>query len=129
MRLRRKPPAEWRGHGLVLVVEDEDPLRRYAARLLADLGFTVVGAADGTEAVEVFRERGTELALVLLDVSLPGLSGEALLDQLTGVPVVLCSGYDARTARRQFGEHHVAGYLAKPYGLDQLRTALRGVVR
>jgi two-component system cell cycle sensor histidine kinase/response regulator CckA len=128
MRLRRRPAREWHGQGLVLLVEDEAPVRRYAARLLAELGFTVVGAADGAEAVAVFHERGAELALVLLDVSLPGPSGEELLDEIKGVPVVLCSGYDARTARRRFGDHPVAGFLAKPYGLDQMRTALREVV-
>jgi CheY-like chemotaxis protein len=129
MRRRSKPTADWRGDGLALIVEDEDPIRRYAARLLTDLGFTTVGVADGAAALEVFRERRGELSLVLLDLTLPGLGGEAVLAELENdgskVPVVVVSGYDALTVRRQIAGRRVAGFLAKPYGLEQLRTALR----
>jgi DNA-binding response OmpR family regulator len=131
MRRRGKRAADWHGHGLVLLVEDEEPLRRYAARLLTELGFTVVGAADGAQALDVFRERGAELSLVLLDLTLPGLSGEAVLSEIqqAGVPVVLSSGADSLEVRRRFAGRGVAGFLAKPYGLDQLRTTLRDAVR
>lgn len=129
MRRARKPATNWRGHGLVLVVEDEDPVRRYAAGLLTELGFTVVGAADGSQAVDVFRQRQAELALVLLDLTLPGAGGEAVLAEIEAenpkVPVVVCSGRDAREVRRSFAGHNLAGVLPKPYGLEQMRAALR----
>ncbi len=132
MRRARKPAADWRGQGLVLVVEDEDPVRRYATGLLTELGFTVVGAADGTQALEIFRQRHHELALILLDLTLPGLTGEAVLagieDNDSKVPVVVCSGLDVRQVRRSFAGHHLAGVLPKPYGLDQMRTAVREAV-
>ena len=132
MRLHRKRSADWRGHGLVLLVEDEDPVRRYAARTLTELGFTVVGAADGNEALEIFQERKGELVLVVLDLTLPGLSGEAVLtgleDHATAVPVVLSSGADPATARRRYRGHAVAGFLPKPYGLEQMRATLSEVL-
>src|SRR5215217_6086224 len=128
MRRRRKSAADWHGNGLALVVEDEDPVRRYATRLLTDLGFTVVAAADGAEAIDVFRDRHSELALILLDLTLPGLTGDAVLAELEAqgvkVPIVICTGHDARSVRRQFAGRAVAGFLAKPYGLEQMRTAL-----
>src|SRR6266536_2606272 len=104
MRRARKPATNWRGHGLVLVVEDEDPVRRYAAGLLTELGFTVVGAADGSQAVDVFRQRQAELALVLLDLTLPGAGGEAVLTEIeaenpkvpVGAVVELAGGADDR---------------------------------
>jgi CheY-like chemotaxis protein len=117
---------------VVLVVEDEDAVRRYATGLLAELGFTVVSAADGTQALEVVRARGAELVLILLDLTLPGLGGEAVLDEIervgTKVPVVMCSGSDPHTVRRLFAGHRVAGYLAKPYGLEQMRTTLHAAL-
>jgi CheY-like chemotaxis protein len=129
---RRGRATDWHGQGTVLLVEDEDPVRRYASLLLTELGFTVLAAADGTAALDLFRTHKDQVVLVLLDVSLPGLGGDAVAAELksegAAVPVVLCSGYDARTIRQRFAGYGVAGFLAKPYSLDQMRTTLRGIV-
>jgi Response regulator containing CheY-like receiver, AAA-type ATPase, and DNA-binding domains len=117
---------------MVLVVEDEDAIRRYATALLTELGFTVVGAADGNQALATFHDQGDDLALVLLDLTLPGLSGEEILEEMaklgTKTPVVVCSGSDAQAVRRLFGGQRVAGFLTKPYGLEQLRSTLRAAL-
>lgn len=129
---RRRRATDWHGQGLVLLVEDEDPVRRYATLLLRELGFTVLDASDGTAALDLFRTHKDEVVLVLLDVTLPGLAGDEVVAELKNegpaVPVVLCSGYDARTIRQRFAGYGVAGFLAKPYSLDQMRTALRDIV-
>jgi CheY-like chemotaxis protein len=118
--------------GLVLLAEDEEPVRRFTAALLAELGFTVAPATDGAEALEVFRSRRGELALILLDLTMPGMSGEDVLAALeregAGVPVILCSGYDARELRARFAGRAVGGFLQKPYRLEELRTVVAAAV-
>ena len=108
----------------VLVVDDEPAVRRLAGRMLGQLGFTAVEAANGTQAAELLWQRPERFAVVLLDLTIPGLDVEEFLarierDQL-GVPVVICSGYAAGELSGR-----VAGYLSKPFGLDGLRTVLR----
>ncbi|MFI6100077.1 response regulator [Lentzea sp. NPDC051213] len=118
--------------GLVLVVEDEDPVRRYTVSLLEELGFTVLQAADGVEAIAIVRERGAEISAMLLDHSMPGLSGEEVLAELERegivVPVVLTSGHDRALLERRFAGHEIAGYLQKPFRLEMLDETIRAVL-
>lgn len=116
----------------MLVVEDEDPVRRYTVGLLVELGFTVVQATDGSEAIEIVKERHEELLAMLLDHSMPGMSGEEVLAELerTGlrVPVVLTSGHDVADLRRRFAGHIVAGFLQKPFRLETLDVIVREAI-
>jgi len=118
--------------GLVLVVEDEDPVRRYTVALLEELGFTVVQAADGAEAIAILRERSAEISAMLLDHHMPGLSGEEVLDELEreglAVPVVLTSGHDRTLLERRFAGHAIAGYLQKPFRIESLDETVRRAV-
>jgi CheY-like chemotaxis protein len=115
--------------GLVLVVEDEDPVRRYTVSLLEELGFTVLQASDGTEAIAILREHSAEIRAMLLDHSMPGLSGEEVLAELERegltVPVVLTSGHDRTSLERRFAGHAIAGYLQKPFRLEKLEETVR----
>ncbi|SDH20016.1 Response regulator receiver domain-containing protein [Lentzea fradiae] len=118
--------------GLVLVVEDEDPVRRYTVSLLEELGFPVLQASDGVEAIAILRERRAEVGVMLLDHSMPGLSGEEVLAELERedltVPVVLTSGYDRAALEVRFAGHEVAGYLQKPFRIEALDETVRAVV-
>ncbi|MET9630076.1 response regulator [Lentzea sp. NPDC006480] len=118
--------------GLVLVVEDEDPVRRYTVSLLEELGYTVLQASDGSEALAVLRERSAEISAMLLDHSMPGLSGGEVLAQLESeglkVPVVLTSGHDRTTLERRFAGHDIAGYLQKPFRIEMLDETVRAAV-
>ncbi|WP_285742678.1 response regulator [Lentzea sp. NBRC 105346] len=118
--------------GLVLVVEDEDPVRRYTVGLLVELGFTVVQAADGAQAIEIVRERGGELRAMLLDHSMPGMSGEDVLAALerdgVKIPVVLTSGHDEAALRRRFDGYPVAGFLQKPFRIETLDETVRQAI-
>ena len=115
--------------GLVLVVEDEDPVRRYTVSLLEDLGFTVLQAHDGSEAIAILRERSTEIGAMLLDHSMPGLSGEEVLAELQreglSVPVVLTSGHDRTSLEHRFAGYDIAGYLQKPFRVEKLDETVR----
>ncbi|MEU7481641.1 response regulator [Lentzea sp. NPDC042327] len=115
--------------GLVLVVEDEDPVRRYTVSLLEELGYRVLQAADGAEAIAVLRARHAEISAMLLDHSMPGLSGGEVLAELEreglSVPVVLTSGHDRTVLEHRFAGHAVAGYLQKPFRIEALDETVR----
>jgi two-component system, cell cycle sensor histidine kinase and response regulator CckA len=125
------PPA-WRGEGTILVVDDEAYIRSGAAEALRHSGFTVLTAADGQEAVGVFREHAETIRAVLLDLTMPNMDGAATMIQLRqirpDVRVVLSSGYTEEEATRQFTNRDLVGFLQKPYALKDLIASVRGAL-
>jgi len=121
----------WRGHGTILVVDDEESVRQVASSMLSRLGFSVLTAADGIDGVETFRARANEIDLVILDMTMPRLDGPDTLRELRrirpDVAVLLCSGYTEQIAAEQLSEAGVAGFLQKPFLLDRLASKLREV--
>ncbi len=91
-------------------------------------GLEVLSAPDGAQGVELFRERSREIDVVLLDLSMPGLSGEETYVRLhqidPAVRVILSSGYDHDEALRRFGEKGPAGFIQKPYRPQQLMSEI-----
>jgi two-component system cell cycle sensor histidine kinase/response regulator CckA len=122
----------WRGSGLVLVVEDENQVLRFTTTMLSALGFEVVAAIDAVQALDALRRHRDGLALVLLDVTVPGMTGEDFLAEMertaAPMPVVLSSGHDKDDLAVRFAGRRVAGVLQKPYRLAELRATLRHVL-
>jgi PAS domain S-box-containing protein len=120
--------SNWRGCGTVLLADDEPSVLATGQKLLKRLGFDVLTARDGQEAVAVFREHRAEICLVLLDLTMPYLDGAEAMEALraldTNVRVVLCSGYTETDVLRRFGDPGLAGFIQKPYSLEQLRFCL-----
>ena len=132
---RRAPAADALGElpgRTVLVVEDEIPVRRYVTALLRRQGAEVLEAADGQEALRVFGQQADRIDCVLLDMTMPRLSGEQCLAGLRAlrpdVVVIVMSGYSPEEIRRQFGDEPVAGFLSKPFSAGELGAALRDVL-
>lgn len=127
-----EPSEEWRGSGTVLVVDDEETVRAVARRMLEMTGFDVLTAKDGLEGVEVFRDQGKEIDVVLLDMSMPRLSGEEAFREMRriqgDVKVILSSGYNEQESIDRFAGKGLAGFLQKPYQkadlVDRIRQAL-----
>ena len=123
-------PVEWRASGTVLLADDEAPVLAVARSLLERLGCAVVTAADGAEAVEVYRQRGPEIDLVLLDLTMPRLDGaeayEALRRLDPEVQVALASGYSEEDVAGRFAGKPLAGVVEKPYSVRTLRDLLAG---
>jgi PAS domain S-box-containing protein len=121
----------WRGSGIVLLADDEATVRGIGKEMLQELGFTVVTANDGREAVELFKAT-TEVAFVVLDLTMPVMDGEQCFRELRQhspeVKVVLSSGYHEQEVARQFAGRGVAGFIQKPYDLSTLREALRKIL-
>jgi CheY-like chemotaxis protein len=123
------PQAGWQGDGTVLVVDDEETVRTVASRMLESLGYRVVQAVDGQEAVERFRAAPDQFSWVLLDLTMPRLDGEQAYAEMKrlrpDVRVVLMSSYTEREVGPRFAGKELAGFLQKPFPLSALLTCIR----
>lgn len=127
---RAEPPhppeqrgAPW-GSGTVLVVDDEDGVRRMVKATLQRYGYEVLLAANGFEAVEIVRAMPDRIDLVLLDMMMPVMSGPEALSRVReirpGLPILASSGYTERIAVERLENVAVAGFIQKPYTATQL---------
>jgi CheY-like chemotaxis protein len=119
----------WRGQGTILLVDDEETVRSVTQRILEKLGFTVLTAADGREALDVFSKRAKEIVCVLLDLTMPHMGGEETYRELrrikSDVRVILASGYDEQDVSDRFGSKGLAGFLHKPFQIVELISKLQ----
>jgi PAS domain S-box-containing protein len=119
-RIERRPAArDYRGTGLVLVIDDDPGVRLTTRRMLESFGFSVIDAEDGQAGAEAFAARASEVVLVIVDMTMPKMSGEetfaAIHHTRSDVPVVLMSGYDEVEATRRFAHEGLAGFIEKPF--------------
>ena len=124
-------PATARGE-TVLVVDDEQIVRRTAKTMLERYGYSVVLAENGREAVELYRVLADKIALILLDMTMPLMGGEETLRELKTirpeVRVLLSSGYNEVEAVRRFTGKGLAGFIQKPYSAIALTEKVRSVL-
>ncbi len=103
----------------ILVIDDELPVRAAVTDILENSGLSVITAEDGEAGVGVYRERQAAIDLVVLDLSMPGQSGEETLRQLREldpqVRVILSSGYDQVEVAQRFADRAYSGFIQKPY--------------
>jgi CheY-like chemotaxis protein len=122
-------PEEWRGVGVVLLVDDEETVRMVAGEMLEAMGFTVLTARDGAEAVKIFGERGGQIDLVLLDMSMPRMNGAEAFDQIRRLKpdarVILSSGFGVSEAMRRFDGKGLSGFIKKPYTYNALMEIVK----
>jgi PAS domain S-box-containing protein len=121
------------GGGTVLLVDDEDAVRDIGMRLLEQAGFAVVGAADGCEAVDYYREHCDDISCVLLDLTMPRMGGEETLQELRkirdDVRVVLSSGFSEQEVVGRFAEGGIFGFVQKPYRFEKLVAEVEAAAR
>ncbi len=119
--------------GTVLVADDEDMVRDLCKSMIERLGYKVMTACDGEEAVKIFRENTSEIVCVILDLTMPRLDGMASFDELrhikADVKVILSSDYDEQEATERFTGKGLAGFIKKPYQLSILRAELGRVLK
>jgi len=113
---------------LVLVVDDDELVRRTTSATLAQLGYNVVEAPGGATAVEIVRARPDRFSVVLLDLVMPGMTGSETFRALTSIradlPVVVCTGYAADAHIDQDVKRRIAGLVQKPFTSERLARAM-----
>ena len=119
--------------GTALAVDDDETLLQMAERILSRLGFDVITARNGLEALDLLRKHLEEVRVVLLDVTMPVMDGPTALVEIRAMapqlPVILSSGYDEGNASKGEGaDSGPGGFLQKPYRMETLRTELAKIL-
>jgi two-component system, cell cycle sensor histidine kinase and response regulator CckA len=121
----------WKGKGTVLLVDDEESVRSVGTAMLKELGFDVVTAADGIDALEILRNRG-DIALVILDLTMPRMDGEQCFRELqkmnSSIKVIISSGYNELEVSRRFNGNGMVGFVQKPYRMSTLEDVVKSVL-
>jgi signal transduction histidine kinase/ActR/RegA family two-component response regulator len=123
--------AEWQGSGTILLAEDEKQYRFIAKELLEIIGYTVLEAVNGKEALEMYQMHSEDITLVLTDIGMPIMDGYELFDALKklnpALPIITFSGYGEVEVTSRIRRDEIAAIISKPYDLDKLREVLKRV--
>jgi two-component system, cell cycle sensor histidine kinase and response regulator CckA len=125
--------GDFRGDGLVLIAEDEAAVRAVARNILERAGFRGLAAGDGREALDLYKQHGREIRLVVLDMTMPHLDGEACFLAIRELDpdakIVLTSGYSEQEVVAHFVGKGLAGFVQKPYRADLLLGKIRNILQ
>lgn len=129
---QEKIDAPWRGGGTILLVDDEEAILLAVSAMLKILGFTVIKATDGREALQLFQEHAATIDLVLTDMGMPVMSGQEMIPELrkikSDLPIIVSSGFGENDVIAGINAGEVAAVLNKPYKFDALRQVLQQVM-
>ena len=118
----------WSAEGTLLVIDDEAPVRSVTERMARTLGFSALCAADGDQGIQLFQLYRAGIKVVLLDLSMPGLSGEDTLASLRSIDptirVILMSGYNQPELPATINGK-TPSFLSKPFSISQFQSAVR----
>ncbi|WP_244635793.1 cell cycle histidine kinase CckA [Chthonobacter albigriseus] len=127
------PVADLTGSATILLVEDEEAVRAFAARALQSRGYTVHEAGSGTEALEVMEHAGGHIDLVVSDVVMPEMDGPTLLRELRktrpDLKIIFVSGYAEDAFKKNLPENEQFTFLPKPFSLKQLATTVKDTLQ
>ena len=117
------------GNETVLVVDDEEWIRDFASLALKQFGYNSLTAASGEEALDIYRSRQEEIDLVILDIGMPGMGGYKCLQELLLINptlnILIASGYSIDGQVKKIIENGAAGFMGKPYRLNELLAKVR----
>ena len=116
----------------VLVVDDEEPVRLVVSKMLKRLGYEVLAAADGTEALDLFSRQPEEVCCVIVDLAMPGMDGQqtftALREIRPDAAIILATGFEEDEIARRFEGQDVAAFIQKPFSAAVLEQKLNEVL-
>jgi CheY-like chemotaxis protein len=120
------------GTETILLVEDEEDIRDLGAKLLNEIGYRVVTAVNGKEALEIYQRDRESISLVILDLIMPVMDGRRCLDEILRINpkarVVIASGYSESGPANGVMDSGAKGFVQKPYNMRQLLTTVREVL-
>jgi two-component system, cell cycle sensor histidine kinase and response regulator CckA len=120
------------GHGTIMLVEDDDPVRIFGARALRNKGYRVIEARSGEAALDLIRRGEEKIDLLITDVVMPHMDGPGLVREVReihrGLKVIYISGYTEDAFRQRLDSDGGIDFLPKPFSLKQLATKVRDVL-
>jgi PAS domain S-box-containing protein len=121
---KRRKSKIYKGSGLIMVVDDEPIIRATTKEMLTELGYDVILAEDGEQAIEIYEQRKDSIKLVLLDMVMPKLTGSETFSRLkdinSAVKVLFCSGFAPGGVVDELFTAGAGGYISKPFSLENL---------
>lgn len=128
----KQSAADLTGSGTILLVEDETPVRTFAARALSNKGYKVLEADSAETALEIMREEGEGIQIIITDVIMPGMTGPDMIDKLLPsyphLKVIFISGYAEGAFVNTYGSDREFNFLPKPFTLKQLAGKVKEVI-
>jgi PAS domain S-box-containing protein len=122
----------WKGTGTILLVDDEESIRTMGKEMLHELGFDVLTASDGHEALEVFSRNKDSIMCVILDLTMPRMDGEQAFEELRrlkpDVRVLMSSGFNEQEVTRKFDGTGLSGFIQKPYNIMEVSKKLYEII-
>lgn len=119
--------------GVILLADDETPVLNLARQMLEHLGYEVLAAQDGSEALEFYHQHSERLTAVILDLVMPGMGGEEVLvrirEQSQVLPIIISSGYSEQEISLLLARDRFLGFLQKPYTLAALASTLNSLLK
>jgi len=120
------------GTETILVVDDEAYVRQSVRKMLEDLGYAVMTATDGAEAVELYEQNAAEIDLVILDMIMPNMGGVEAFDIIKlknpNIKTIFFSGYSMDSFAREFLQRGSAGFIQKPFNMVRLSQMMRDLL-
>ena len=115
----------------IFIVDDEEMIREIAVDMLDHMGYNVILAKDGLDAIEIFSNQHSVIDLVLVDLIMPRMNGLVCYEKLKAinpdVPIIIASGLGELSKKQSILEMGAVGYLEKPYSLKALKEAFSKV--
>ncbi|BHH84535.1 hybrid sensor histidine kinase/response regulator [Desulforhopalus sp. 52FAK] len=116
----------------ILFVDDEAPLARIGGRVFESLGYTVTIRTSSIEALELFKSKSKDFDLIITDMTMPNMSGDALAIECMAVrpdiPIILCTGYSKKISAESASEIGFKAFIYKPFVKKDLAETVRGVL-
>jgi nitrogen-specific signal transduction histidine kinase len=123
--------TKWTGQGTILLADDEESIRAVAASMLELIGYKVLTAVDGREAIDIYNEKKNEIDIVVLDMTMPHVDGGEAFKEIRRInpdaKVLIASGYSKEDIGARFAGKGVTEVLQKPYTMKSLRESLKNI--
>jgi two-component system cell cycle sensor histidine kinase/response regulator CckA len=120
------------GTGTILLIDDEEMIIKVGEELLQELGYDVLAARSGQEAIELYEKNAHKIDLVIMDMIMPGMGGGETFDRLKrinrDIKVLLSSGYSINGQASKILERGCDGFIQKPFNLSQLSDKIQGII-
>ena len=130
--IEKPAPAVAMGTGTILLIDDEEMIIGVGQELLQELGYDVLSARSGPEAIELYQQNAAKVDLVIMDMIMPGMGGGETFDRLKkinpDIKVLLSSGYSINGQAAKILERGCDGFIQKPFNLSQLSDKIQGII-